>query len=174
MAYLGKTFLSGLTWLTATATLFAGFPHVRCLCASTPGQLPPQDVASCLSGCCSGEDDPAGQTNLPCDQELAISSGNSQARCACCCGSQDMSSGKQPSEQSAIGPSHCIRGFVQSGQHALVSAKTEGKNLVGSVAILLPPPVDGVSAAGPNVRLLPTHSLAPPVDLVCLLLHLLI
>ncbi len=160
MAYVRKTLLSGLTWLTAVATLLAGLPRIQCVCASSQETPSPARAVPEVQGCCCCKNHSPGQASS-CTQ-------------GACCGHYSKPSMVETREVPGIGPTKCTRGLIQSGQDAVAADPTQTKDLVSSAAVLYLTPVVQVPPVASAVEFSPTHSLSPPVDLVNLLKHLLI
>src|SRR5438094_685064 len=55
MGAFGTTIRTGLHWLTAAVTLFAGFPVFQCRCAGTPTDPRPPVAAKTTACCCCGQ-----------------------------------------------------------------------------------------------------------------------
>jgi hypothetical protein len=174
MRHLKRTILAGLTWLTAAATLLAGLPQDRCLCAVAQGKVALRDADTELArSCCSRHGHLAETDRSASIEEVRTPSVRPQARHACCCGGHSKSFDGQ-SGKSQLKPTKCVRGYVQTGQQAIVSTATKVDNQA-RLAISLP---SGSSASAdpctPIECISAGHSLSPPVDLIRLLKHLLI
>jgi hypothetical protein len=174
MRHLKRTILAAFTWLTAAATLLAGLPQERCLCAVAQGKVALRDAAAAAPRpCCSRHGRLADSDPPSSSESVETASVSTQARPACCGGRHSKAAG-EPFGQSQLARAKCLRGYVQTNQQATVSTQTKADNQAGLAVSL---PLGLAISAGPGV---PTdfasvgHSLSPPVDLVRLLKHLLI
>src|SRR5262245_62051597 len=116
MRQLKRTILAGLTWLTAAATLFAGLPQERCVCAVVQGKVALRDADTEIArSCCSRHDRRADTDRSTSSKEVQTTSVHSQTRHSCCCGRHSKSASEQ-SGQSRLTRAKCVRGYVQTNQ----------------------------------------------------------
>lgn len=161
MRYAKRTFLAGTTWLTATATLFAGLPRVECLGASGQGKTSTPAVAVAASRCCCA----SGQGCKCCQ---------AQARPSCTESQGGPPAARDVKDGPRIEPAQCVRGIVLTEEQGLARTPSQDIDPAGPVITqapqaILPPPEPCLIWCHPSA-----HAPAPPVDLVCLLQHLLI
>jgi hypothetical protein len=159
-----RTLLVGLTWLTAAATLFAGLPQEACLCPSTSEQATCATPAPSTSSCCCGHSGPCDSGASCCHQPVPKESSPSYLAKAKTDQGQDY----------RIEGTRCTRGVVHATHPTTVSAPTDSKLSIASAATLCPTPILVTSPPSPTVSTAPARALAPPVDLICLLQHLVI
>ena len=174
MRCLKRTILAGFTWLTAVATLLAGMPQERCLCAVAQGKVALRDADTELAlSCCAKHGRLAEADRSAGITDVRTTSVQSQARHACCCGGHP----KAPDSQSGkpqLKPAKCIRGYVQTGQQATASTETKVDKHAGLAIPLHSGSFTWAAPVAPTWSISVGHSLSPPVDLVRLLKHLLI
>jgi hypothetical protein len=153
-----------ITWLTAAATLFAELPQTACLCASAATESPTSASVPQTATCCCGHGGTCGHGDGCCRQIAP------KAATTSCCGQAKTDQG--PDQR--IGRTPCSRGLVHSTQTTIISAPTDSKLSIASAATIGATPVLVPARKMPTARSAPARALAPPVDLVCLLQHLLI
>jgi hypothetical protein len=153
-----------ITWLTAAATLFAGLPQVVCFCGSTATATVVSDSLPKNSRCCCGLHDSCDDVGGCCRQPTP------KATTADCCSQAKTEDGPVL----RISQTPCSRGLVGSTQSTIVSTPTNFKfstalaATIGSAPVLVPAPTLLTAQSTPARA--PAH----PVDLICLLQHLLI
>ena len=174
MRHLKRTILAGLTWLTAAATLLAGLPQDRCLCAVAQGKVTLRDTDTELGrSCCSRNGHLAETDRSTSIEEVQTPSVQPQGRHACCCGAHSNAASGQP-RKSQLTRAKCLRGYVQTSQEATISTQTKVDDQAGLAISLASGPAILTVAGVPTDFSSVGHSLSPPVDLVRLLKHLLI
>src|SRR5262249_17036455 len=174
MRHLKRTILAAFTWLTAVATLLAGLPQERCLCAVAQGKVALRDAAEAAPRpCCSRHGRLADPDPPMSSESVETASVSTQTWHACCCGRHSKPAG-EPFGHSRLARAKCLRGYVQTNQQATDSSQTKADNQ-GSLAVSLPSgPAISAVAGVPTDFASVGHSLSPPVDLVRLLKRLLI
>jgi hypothetical protein len=174
MRHLKRTILAGLTWLTAAATLLAGLPQERCLCAVAQGKVTLRDADTELArSCCSRHGLLAETDRSTSSKEVQTTSVHPQTRHSCCCGRHSKSA-REPSGQSRLARAKCVRGYVQTNQEATVSTQTKVNNQAGLAISFTAGATTSTALVAPTETISVGHSLSPPLDLVRLLKHLLI
>ncbi len=172
-----QTALVAQVWVTAVMTLVAGLPHFDCRCPD--GRVKPfclsfafETSGCCCSGtCCSPTEESANRSGY----------GTTPARQAkkapCCSRHRGPETSELPSANGCrAGGSGCVRTLTQPQDVACAPSQATGR---ADVAALVAVPasvsfVHALPAAAHNQPSWETHSLAPPVDLVTVLQHLLI
>ncbi len=168
MMIFGKTILAWKVWLTAIATLVAGFPYFECRCPGgqnkpfCPGTPSP---TSCC--CCHLEESAAIPSDKPCCRAKVNASVELAKEKPCC-----QNPGKL-NPKSSTGTTCCSK-TAQTHVFWLGSAKkTCSKDLTAGV--FLPPQTTlGYSLPGTEHGRFPFWQIPPPTDLVTTLLRLLI
>jgi hypothetical protein len=170
MRHLKRTILAGLTWLTAAATLLAGLPQERCLCAVAQGKVTLRDADTELGrSCCSRHGRLADADRSTSSKQTSVHPQTGHS----CCGRHSKSVPEQ-SGQSRLSRAKCVRGFVQTNPEATASVQTKVDNQAGLGITLTAGSAASTTHVAPTEYMSVGHSLSPPVDLVRLLKHLLI
>jgi hypothetical protein len=158
MGLFRRIFWATLVWLTAAATLFAGFPHVVCRCCD--GNAPQrtgttgQEVARCCSqrSCCAPSE------TKPVENEKATPTSQRKARRSCCSKStspqpevQEKPDRPEPAPQTAsrapttskdqgasqIRSACCDKGLVQAEAATLAEPKSKTESEPASPTLVL-------------------------------------
>jgi hypothetical protein len=171
MRRFGRPISLVLAWLAAGLSLLAGVPYVACACDIA--NVTPATGTAAPSGmgcCCEG--------NCPFAPRGAAGSGHKP----CCCrrpsGGQVASVFTVPMRADTAVGAHCVRAVYQPEAPSLTrtdsAPRPDVSGKVPAVALLAPAhPAHSPRSSVAHGRT-PTHSLAPPDDLVVLLQHLLI
>jgi hypothetical protein len=168
MRSLGRTLWVAQVWLTAAATLLAGFPQLACACAAPDKASSPASTSGPHGCCCCG----SGGASASPEQERP------------CCRNHGGMSGhrERPRMNTPLAAGLLPRGAgcVKFSQHTTDQAPAEGKTaagrgLVPPAALFAPAVLPSLSppvTVGP--RPYPDHSPPPNPDLLTLLQRFLI
>jgi hypothetical protein len=193
MAYLRRTALVTLVWLTAASTLLAGLPHFDCVCPNGRRKPVCFNVTDKNTGCCCG-----GSCCAP-DGKAGEGAVQGEERGGCCCrGDQDARpNGLRPARnETGGGPRHegqaakrktddalqldrtrCARTLAHPDDMAPALNKTGAKGSAALEPFALPTahstPAPAPAAVPSRDSWLPSHA-PPPTDLVITLQHFVI
>jgi hypothetical protein len=173
MNVLSKTAWIVQVWLTATMTLVAGIPRFDCRCSE--GQAKPFRPVSSASKCCCGRcGESSGNGSRSCC--LAASSAKVAKAVTCCQTSRLSAASKALPASGQISPSACCLKSVAQAQSAFPahSIRSLAKIHLEPALAFLATLSLSLAVDGSEQSILSFHSLAPPVNLVTLLQHLLI
>jgi hypothetical protein len=173
MNLLSKTAWIAQVWLTAAMTLIAGIPRFDCRCSE--GQAKPFRLVFSASKCCCGRcGESTGNGSRSCC--LAASSAKPAKPTSCCQTSRVSTVSKALPASGQISPSACCLKSVTQVQSAFPahSIRSLAKIHLEPALASLATASFTFAASSSGQSIVSLHSLAPPVNLVTLLQHLLV
>src|SRR5262249_3897178 len=142
MAFLKQMLLIGMTLSTAAGTLFAGLPHMECLCLPPVGQAD-NSSSTCEGRACCGRCGGSCCSGASCCRQPAESPTTRS-----CCGQQAEPSRDDLAPGQRFEGRHCTTGLVAAPFSGVVSAQPSHKGQIAiAAAVCLTPIFSAPTAA---------------------------